>query len=96
MMGAMRRTALLVFAGWTFIAFYFAVQAYFNPAYNPRPGWSHVVYVNFTYYYLWALCTPLVVFPVSYFFLGNDEGINVRTLLGAALTLSGIGLIVLH
>ena len=43
-----------------------------------------------------TLCTPLVVFPVSYFFLGNDEGINVRTLLGAALTLSGIGLIVLH
>jgi hypothetical protein len=33
---------------------------------------------------------------VSYVFLGNDEGINVRTLLGAALTLSGIALIVLH
>jgi len=43
-----------------------------------------------------TLCTPLVVFPVSYFFLGNDEGINVRTLAGAALTLSGIALIVLH
>ena len=57
----MRRTALLLFAGWTFVAFYFAVQAYFNPAYNPRPAWSHAVYVNFTYYYLWALCTPLVV-----------------------------------
>jgi len=43
-----------------------------------------------------TLCTPLVVFPVSYFFLGNDERINARTLIGAALTLSGIALIVLH
>ena len=41
-----------------------------------------------------TLCTPLFVFPMSYFFLGNDEGINARTLVGAALTLSGIALIV--
>ena len=43
-----------------------------------------------------TLCTPLVVFPASYFLLGNDEGINARTLAGAALTLAGIALIVLH
>ena len=43
-----------------------------------------------------TLCTPLVVFPASYFFLGNDEGIDARTLIGASLTLSGIALIVLH
>jgi len=41
-----------------------------------------------------TLCTPLVVFPASYFFLRNDEGINARTLAGAALTLAGIALIV--
>ena len=29
-----------------------------------------------------TLCTPLLVFPMSYFFLGNDEGINARTLAG--------------
>ena len=33
---------------------------------------------------------------MSYFFLGNDEGINARTLAGAALTLAGIAMIVLH
>ena len=43
-----------------------------------------------------TLCTPLIVFPMSYFFLGNDEGINARTLAGAALTLAGIAMIVLH
>jgi drug/metabolite transporter (DMT)-like permease len=43
-----------------------------------------------------TLCTPLVVFPMSYFFLGNDEGINARTLAGAALTLAGIAMILLH
>jgi uncharacterized membrane protein len=43
-----------------------------------------------------TLCTPLLVFPMSYFLLKNDEGINPRTLLGAALTLAGIGMIVVH
>jgi drug/metabolite transporter (DMT)-like permease len=43
-----------------------------------------------------TLCTPLLVFPASYFLLGNDEGINARTLAGAALSLAGIASIVLH
>ncbi len=43
-----------------------------------------------------TLCTPLVVFPLSYFFLGNDEGITARTVAGAALTLAGIAMILLH
>lgn len=43
-----------------------------------------------------TLCTPLLVFPISYFVLGNDEGINTRTLVGSAMTLGGIALIVLH
>ena len=43
-----------------------------------------------------TLCTPLVVFPISYFLLGNDERINARTLVGAALTLAGIAMIVLQ
>jgi drug/metabolite transporter (DMT)-like permease len=43
-----------------------------------------------------TLCTPILVFPMSYFLLKNDEGINPRTLVGAVLTLSGIGMIIVH
>ena len=56
-----RALALLLFFGWTLIALYFAVQAYFNPAATPRIPWSYALLVNFTYYYLWGLGTPLVV-----------------------------------
>ena len=42
-----------------------------------------------------TLCTPLLVFPLSYFLLRNDEGINGRTLMGAVLTLAGISAIIL-
>ncbi|HTQ01498.1 MAG TPA: DMT family transporter [Casimicrobiaceae bacterium] len=42
-----------------------------------------------------TLCTPVFVFPLSYFFLHNDEGISVRTAVGAVLTLAGIAMIVL-
>jgi drug/metabolite transporter (DMT)-like permease len=43
-----------------------------------------------------TLCTPLLVFPASYFLLGNDERINARTLAGGALSIAGIAMIVLH
>jgi two-component sensor histidine kinase len=55
------RTFLLIFAAWTVVALYFAVQAYFNPAVMPRMTWSQAIAVNFTYYYLWGLSTPVVV-----------------------------------
>ena len=42
-----------------------------------------------------TLCTPLLVFPLSYFLLKNDEGIKGRTLIGAMLTLVGIATIIL-
>ena len=65
-----RRLLLLAFAIWSVVAFWFASQAYFNPALMKRPEWSDVLAVNFTYYYLWGLTTPLVVilarrFPIS-------------------------------
>ena len=61
-MSLSRRTiVLLVFLGWTFVGLYFATQAYYNPAFVPRLAWSQAIAVNLTYYYLWALCTPLVV-----------------------------------
>lgn len=43
-----------------------------------------------------TLCTPLVVFPISYFFLRNDEGIGAGTLAGAVLTIAGIATIILQ
>ena len=42
-----------------------------------------------------TLCTPLVVFPASYFLLGNEEGIGWRTVAGGVLTLVGIAAVVL-
>ena len=42
-----------------------------------------------------TLCSPVLVFPMSYFFLKNEEGIGPRTILGCALTLAGIAVIVL-
>jgi drug/metabolite transporter (DMT)-like permease len=42
-----------------------------------------------------TLSTPVIVTPVSYFLLKNEEGITWRTLTGIALVLGGICLIVL-
>jgi len=43
-----------------------------------------------------TLCTPLVVMPVSYFALRNQERIEARTLVGAALTMAGMAIVVLR
>lgn len=43
-----------------------------------------------------SMCTPLVVLPVSYFALGNDEHLSWVTVLGIAITLAGIALVVLY
>jgi two-component system, LytTR family, sensor kinase len=63
------RTTIVVqlIAVWTAVALYFAVQARFNPAYEPRMPWSNALLVNFTYYYLWGLCTPVVVWVARRF-----------------------------
>ena len=42
-----------------------------------------------------TLCSPVLVFPMSYFLLKNEEGIGARAILGCALTLAGIAVIVL-
>jgi drug/metabolite transporter (DMT)-like permease len=43
-----------------------------------------------------TLCTPLVVMPVSYWVLKNQDAIGARTLLGAALTMGGMAIVVLR
>jgi len=55
------RLTLITVAAWTLIALYFATQAYFNPAFSMRPRWGEALAINFVYYYLWALSTPLVI-----------------------------------
>jgi drug/metabolite transporter (DMT)-like permease len=42
-----------------------------------------------------TLCTPLVVMPVSYWAMRNQEQIGPATLAGAALTLAGMAIVVL-
>ena len=42
-----------------------------------------------------TLATPLVVMPVSYWVLRNQERMGAATLIGAALTLGGVGAIVI-
>ena len=43
-----------------------------------------------------TLCTPLLVFPLSYWLLKNSEKMTGRTLLGCALAFAGIAMIVLR
>ncbi|GAB7389132.1 hypothetical protein BSNK01_29700 [Bacillaceae bacterium] len=42
-----------------------------------------------------TLSTPVLVTPLSYFLLKNEEGINFRTILGIVMVLSGISIIIL-
>ncbi|HYR28104.1 MAG TPA: histidine kinase [Thermoanaerobaculia bacterium] len=53
------RATLIIFAVATFAALYFAAQAHWHPYLkSPIP---HALAVNFTYYWLWGLVTPLVI-----------------------------------
>jgi len=42
-----------------------------------------------------TLCTPLIVFPFSYFLFGNAERISPWTLLGGAVTLASVAVLML-
>ena len=55
---------------------------------------SAMAYVPVAIVALITLCTPLVVFPLSYFLLRNEEGITARTVAGGALVLAGIAWLV--
>jgi len=61
------RIATFVFVAGTVTGIYFALQAHWNPALMPRLSWKHAFGVNFTYYYLWALMTPVVVWMARRF-----------------------------
>ena len=56
---------------------------------------ASMAYIPIAVATLITLCTPVLVFPMSYFFLKNEERIGPRTVIGGALTLTGIAMIVL-
>ncbi|MFL6247371.1 MAG: sensor histidine kinase [Thermoanaerobaculia bacterium] len=55
------RIALFVFLAGTITGLFFGLQAYWNPAIVPPLRLSHALSINLTYYYLWAMTTPIVV-----------------------------------
>ena len=55
------RIALFVFIAGTITGVFFALQARWNPAIMPQIPWRDALGINLTYYYLWSLTTPIVV-----------------------------------
>src|SRR6185295_17977624 len=55
------RIGMLIFGAATLVGLYFALQAVTNPDVRPPLRWSQALGINLTFYYLWALTTPLVV-----------------------------------
>jgi drug/metabolite transporter (DMT)-like permease len=51
---------------------------------------ASLIYVPVSVTALITLCTPALVFPMSYFLLKNQEKITIHTVLGSVLTLAGI------
>ena len=57
---------LLIFIIWTFIGIVFTLQFYFTSYRSPRPiMFGDSAYLQFTWSYLWALATPLVLWTAS-------------------------------
>jgi len=55
-----------IWGTWTFIGLVFALQYYFTSYRSERPmPFSDSLYVQFSWSYLWALATPLVLFAAS-------------------------------
>jgi two-component system LytT family sensor kinase len=81
-----RRVLLLAILAWTLVALYFATQAYLNPAFMARPPWRYVLTVNFTYYYLWGLATPVVMWLARRVPLRNVRAFGVHALASIFLT----------
>ncbi len=84
-----RRIALFVFVAGTFTGVFFALQAYWNPAIVPPLRLSQALAINLTYYYLWALATPIVVAVARRFPFESGRwalAIVMHALASAALT----------
>ncbi|MGN6186698.1 MAG: sensor histidine kinase [Thermoanaerobaculia bacterium] len=80
------RFVLIGIAAWTFVAFYFASQAYFNPAFRMRPRWGEAVAINVTYYYLWGASMPLVIWLARRYPLRRVSAFFVHVFASIALT----------
>jgi signal transduction histidine kinase len=94
-MGRRARVAIVVFAGWTLLALFFASQGfviYLRPGARDMPPMWVFLTVALIEWWGWALLTPLVVwlarrFPV----LGARRNLAIH--LGAALALAGAKLV---
>ena len=57
---------------------------------------SSLRYIPLAVATLVTLCTPLLVFPLSYLLFKDQEDITAATLLGSVLTILGIFIIVMR
>jgi len=57
---------------------------------------ASMAYIPVSITALITLCTPLLVFPLSYFLLRNEEQLSLATLAGSLVTLSGMALLILN
>lgn len=86
------KLVLLSVVGWTFVALYFAAQAHFNT--RPRLLWSRAFLINVTVYYLWGLCTPIVIWlALRYDFRKGQVTRALLVHLGASVVLTVMQLV---
>jgi drug/metabolite transporter (DMT)-like permease len=57
---------------------------------------ASMAYIPVSFTALITLCTPLLVFPVSYFLLHNEEQLTWSTLVGCLITLAGMAVLILN
>lgn len=53
-------------------------------------------YIPASFAALITMCTPLVVLPLSYFVLRNQEAISIRAVVGMLVTIAGVALLTWH
>lgn len=86
------RAASIVFVAATFTALYFAAQAHWHPFF--KAPLKYALAVNLTYYWLWALATPVVIATARRFrFEPGAWGRAVLAHVAAAVVLTGVQLV---
>lgn len=93
--GLWARVALL-FGLWTLIGLVFAAQWYFAAFRSEQPvEWSHALYVQMSWGYLWALATPLVLWLVRRFPIDKESWLrnSLMHLLTSTLLIFLLGIV---
>jgi two-component system, LytTR family, sensor kinase len=90
-----------IWGTWTFIGLVFALQYYFTSYRSERPmPFIDSLYVQFTWSYLWALATPLVLFTASRIPIERNNWIrsslvHVPISIGLSVLVTAVGHLVL-